>query len=879
MGDVVGEPLASLLNQIQRAPEAAVERIDRLLAPVSSESRPRLASLMWAKGLALRELSRPTDAAAAFIAAAAEADRMGQADLAARVRVSLSLTLAHLGRFDEALRTIDGAANALRGDESIEAQAQRALILQRAGRFEDALLEWDAVVTTFGEKGAEISHAKALVNRGTVLVYLGSRQAAIADLEAAEARFRMVDAQVWAAEAVHDQGFAASRFGDIPTALALFDKAQRQFGSLGVDKPVANVDRIETLLVARLAHEAASLAVETARELQAKELMTDLAEVSLLAARAFYDLADLETSYKWATRSYALFREQSRPRWASLAHLEALRVHESVTVELEELIDELASYGWLAAAVEACLIQIRSIGPRHHAEARAIAARAAQLGRNLPAASRAQVWLIEALARVAEGRSASALRALDAGVAVLERHQDSLGAADLRATAGSRIAELVAVATPLVRSRAQPRRLFDWFERGRVSVIGSSAPTRNDEEIVTALDQLRATAARLEREDLDPASSARHRRKITALEELIRRRSRYDQGQPLAAKRRRVSCAEMSDLLGPRVLVEFGTIDGVINAVVSEDGRWRCRTLCPVGTVSRIVDELGHALNGYVASHQRRRDVRTHIARLARQAQSMLVDPLRIVPGRSLLLVPIGPLHALPWAAMPCLRSRPFVVSPSALIWSSATKRSALPANPTLVAAAGPLLNHAEREARQIAELYETSTLLLADRLTSSALCDAIERSDIVHVASHATFRADNPLFSALRLSDGSLSGFEMSRLERQPDLYVLSACDAAATTRESSGVMGIAATLLSAGAASVIASVTRSDDAETASLMVELHANIRKGHATDVSLAAARAAQGDPAISSGFAVYGAAVQLHRGGTRPLISRRLTQSR
>jgi tetratricopeptide (TPR) repeat protein len=871
VGDALAWSVEDGLRLSQLDPEAAIRAADYLLQAVPSDILPlsQRAEALWVKGHALRELDRPPESAAMFESAAAQAEAAHNPGLAAMALVSLSLALAHMGKFVEALGLIDRAIPRLDSSELDQGRAQRALILQRAGRFEDALPEWNRAVDAFQASGDLLSEAKALVNRGTVLVYLGCREPARSDLSAAEEKFRDAGAPVRAAEAVHDQGFAASRFGDIPTALRLFDQAQRELGALGVTAdPATHLDRVETLIRAGLADEATRVAKTVAEHVHAAGLESDLAELSLLAALASHQVGDQPASLMWATKAERLFAEQGRTRWHALARLAVLRASSSenpakMVTTLEELADRLIEFGWLSAAVEALLLQLRLGGMASPSEARRIADRAATVGRQLPAAWRAQVWLIEAMVRRLEGRNASALRALRAGTNLLESHQASLGATDLRAGASVDMQPLAEVGASIALAAGRTKNAFEWFEKARVNALRlPPAIPPADEEVAEALEQLRSAGARLERDDVSPAGAILLRRRITALEEVIKRRLRHEAASDSAPRTRVPTTSELGALLGSIVLVEYGIVEGVIVALVADGGAWRAMRVCTVDEASKAVDGLTHALADYVlASAGPPRDI-GHLERLGTDIEALLLSPLGIPSDRQIVVVPAGPLHGLPWAAIPTMMVRPFSISPSASLWAAASGRATLPAEPRVFVAAGPALTHAGREAALVATCHPGAALAVGTRATASSVLDATETCNIIHVASHGSFRGDNPLFSALRLVDGPLSAYEMSRRSKQPCLYVLSACDTAITAPNSAGAIGLAATLLASGAAAIVASITRTDDARTPEFMANFHANLRRGRPAEVALAEARAAQADPLMFSGFAVYGASVAM-----------------
>jgi hypothetical protein len=91
------------------------------------------------------------------------------------------------------------------------------------------------------------------------------------------------------------------------------------------------------------------------------------------------------------------------------------------------------------------------------------------------------------------------------------------------------------------------------------------------------------------------------------------------------------------------------------------------------------------------------------------------------------------------------------------------------------------------------------------------------------HVACHATFEANNPMFSALLLGDGDFNIYDLERIGRPPDLMVLSACDSGYTDmRAGAELTGLTLALLSLGTKTVVASIGLvPDSGATANLML----------------------------------------------------------
>ena len=114
--------------------------------------------------------------------------------------------------------------------------------------------------------------------------------------------------------------------------------------------------------------------------------------------------------------------------------------------------------------------------------------------------------------------------------------------------------------------------------------------------------------------------------------------------------------------------------------------------------------------------------------------------------------------------------------------------------------------------------------LLLEGEATLENAIRGMVDCDLLHIASHATFRADNPLFSWLQLADSRLTVAELYHrvhLRRRP-LTVLSACETA--RGQHSGLLGVARALLAVGAGELVATQWKVEDHASAQLMGEFY-------------------------------------------------------
>lgn len=130
-------------------------------------------------------------------------------------------------------------------------------------------------------------------------------------------------------------------------------------------------------------------------------------------------------------------------------------------------------------------------------------------------------------------------------------------------------------------------------------------------------------------------------------------------------------------------------------------------------------------------------------------------------------------------------------------------------------------LPHAVAEARQVSEALShqgKSVALLEGEATTSRFRQLCPRCHLLHLATHALFRPDNPIFSSIQLADGRITVadlYEMS-LPGRP-FVVLSACETGRGRPRGGGLLGMGRGFLAAGATGLIATLWPISDAASA--------------------------------------------------------------
>ena len=226
------------------------------------------------------------------------------------------------------------------------------------------------------------------------------------------------------------------------------------------------------------------------------------------------------------------------------------------------------------------------------------------------------------------------------------------------------------------------------------------------------------------------------------------------------------------------------------------------------------------------------------VNRLLEEFGNRLIAPLlQGCTKRSLVVVPYGPLHDLPFhATRPGGRT---LIEDHDLSYAfgladlrSARERGRTTAKPSgqlHLLDAGSTLEHAGSELDAIAQLYEgnTNEVSLAD-VRSGALAGL--RGGL-HVAGHGLFRPEHPEFSALSDGQAFLFARDVSALELDLDLVVLSGCETGRPARlRAEELVGLPRSFRSAGARTVVASAWPVEDAAAQRFQVCFWRDLARG-------------------------------------------------
>jgi CHAT domain-containing protein/Tfp pilus assembly protein PilF len=412
------------------------------------------------------------------------------------------------------------------------------------------------------------------------------------------------------------------------------------------------------------------------------------------------------------------------------------------------------------------------------------------------------------------------------------------------------------------------RALLDLLSQGRVELTRGVDPElrRREAEVDARLSQIQSSLQE-ERSDLgkgrEPIISTLSASLQAALSEQREIEAEIKARNPLYYQLRHPSPLETPDiqrLLPSRdsaLLEYFVGEQGSYLFVVTAEGL----TAHPLAlSAAEIAREVGRMESGFQPGVL----LPFNYRQAAYELYQALVAPARreLAGKRHLLIVPDGPLSALPFEA---LVTRPaqgdaaslryllydFAVSyiPSASVLSSLSlQRPAVTAaegtalrfvafapdyGPAVqsasvrgAAAAGPSglpeLAGAREEVEEIARRYPPNTAKVF--LGAEASRENVQKgpliSDRIHFAGHGLPDDEHPEKSALVMSDGPLQVSDIFNLDLRTDLVVLSACRTAGKQVAGEGLVGLTRAFLYAGSPSVVVTLWQVMDSSTADLM-----------------------------------------------------------
>jgi CHAT domain-containing protein len=401
--------------------------------------------------------------------------------------------------------------------------------------------------------------------------------------------------------------------------------------------------------------------------------------------------------------------------------------------------------------------------------------------------------------------------------------------------------------------RAKSRALADTLA-GRITL---PTDAHDDFEV-----HLHAQAAKL-REDLNYLYNQIHRSvrgvvqtqevNSTLEEELVAREQKlleitrqlqHRSGKGKAAQQEDLfSLSQLQTALGPqRALVEYTTVDDKLIAfVVTSD---HIEVVRDLGTESEIDADTERCRFQIDTLRYGSTRVRNHLPTLTQRTQKHLrslydrllrtIEPM--IGDRHLVIVPHRGLYYLPFQALHdgesyLIERREVSFAPSAVVLQQCLARSEPQFDSALLlGVADERIPGVHQELHALDHIFGKIKRYADEAATTEVLSSNAAGIDVIHLACHAQFRSDNPLFSALKLGDGWFTARDAHGLKLNCGLVTLSACETGMNAvAPGDELIGIARGFLSAGSPTVLMSLWTIDDEATTELMVSFYSELAR--------------------------------------------------
>ncbi|SDG50877.1 CHAT domain-containing protein [Pseudonocardia oroxyli] len=843
-------------------PRSAGPAVPALVAEARRAAVAREALVVALRAQAAYERSRTAhDSAKRLLDEAVRLARAaGLAERLHEVLVSRAVVQLERGRFAPAARDLDAAAQAAPGGDT-ELELQRASVLYNVGRLPDAARICRRVLAD--PRTTRETEAKVANNLAMIEAQLGRPEVALGLLDRADA----LAGPALGALVACSRGWVLARAGRLADSLRAFDAAEQRYRAVGLAEGELHLEQLDTFLDLRLTAEARTSARRAQESFAAGGAGLMGAEALLRLAHVEARGRDPEAALAPAAAATAAFRAQRRPAW--VARAEIVRVTALLAVGRVEPVDlaaarravrTLAANGQRAALVDGHLAAGRAaLALSRRPVARAHLAAALTEGRRGSVLVRAQARLAGALAAHTEGDDAGVVRHARGGLLDLNRHRDTLGSTELRALASGHGVELGRLGLRALLRSAPPADVLRWLDRIRAAALLTSAPPLEEEVRAprAALAAVQAELAQLRRDGAaEPAT-------LLAEQATLEVRVRKAAWRSRAAEPGRGGTASLSEvrrLLAGRPLVAYGTDGGRVFAVVVRPRRTELVGLGARADVAVEAEALGAALRRLGRPGRPSRSAPAAARHAVGRLRELLVAPLGLDPQAPVVVVPDPTTREVPWSA---LHPGPVSAAPSMSLWARTAGTPAAGGRTVLVA--GPGLPGAVEEVTRLHGLHPDADVLVPPVASVAAVTATLAGAELAHLACHGLVRADNPIFSAVRLADGDMTVHRLDLLGAAPRRTVLAVCESAAGVPvEGDEVLGLVGALMARGAAAVAASIAPIGDAVTVGFSLDLHRALARGATMADAVHAARAAVDveDPhglVLHTAFTAFGAA--------------------
>lgn len=793
----------------------------------------------------------------------------------ARTRIGQISALAYLGKFElaqvlaEAARQVLASAGDIRAVATIDMNLGN--LYARRGQPQQALDYFQRALESYRALSDDLHAAFALVNQANVLTLLDDFVAAGQLYMQVREVFESADLRSTVAMVDHDIAFLLYARGQYAAALKRFESARTAFTTLAISAKIAYMDLNESdvYLDLNLPEDALRLAWHAEHTFRAIKMDFEVARAQLNQAAAVARLGEHHRALTLLREARGLFMRQENETWLSHTDLQqaevlsrmgsynkahALSLYVAETYQRLGLKTKQAYTSLLAAD----LFVREGRWAAAHERLEQVHAMLADL--NAP-------WLLYRLeascGQVNEGlgRPASAVEHYRNAAQLAEQMAATIPAEEQR-TAFVADKQIPYEGLVTLTAASDPSEAFGWAERAKSRALIDllAAGVRPRLRVSDEVDARRADRLRVLREELNwlysrltrgaapgetgvPVAGPEVWEKIQTREQEVT--ALWHDLQAKHAEEislEHVTLLPVTDIQASlsaetRLVEYFIARDQVCAFVVSHDRVSVYPALVRVEELHPLLESLSFQIAkgqygpAYIQRHHA--SLLTAVRHVLSELFELLLAPLwpELSAASSLIIVPHGPLHRLPFHALevdgrPVIASHAVSYAPSAAVLKFCRNRQPpRQAAPLLVGVPDDRIARVGDELRAVAELFPDATSLIGKSATVDRLRHHAAQCGWLHLATHGLFRPEAPLLSGLQLADRWLTVQDIYDLPLNVSLVTISACESGLCgVTGGDDLIGLVRGFLYAGAASTLASLWMVDDEAMARLMAEFY-------------------------------------------------------
>jgi CHAT domain-containing protein len=798
--------------------------------------------------------------------------------------------LMYLGRYKQALDSAEVARQIFRKQNRLVDLAQLETnvgnLYHRLDENRKALKHYDKARKVFLTQNNPVFLARIEFNRANIFSNLNDTETALRLYDKSRDLYGQAGMKLAEAQAKYSIAYVHFLCNDFTQAIKMLLEVKREFHELGdrSGEALCDLDLSEIYLQLNAFHDSLESGLRAKKTFQDSDMRYETAKVITLCAVCLFHLEDHKEAERNLKEAQNLFHQEKNKIWVALVDLYLAELYlkqKKAPPSLEKLKAAqrmFQSQGLLQKAGQAQLILAKA---QHHRAETKIAHRLYQKvlkmarEQELPGLSYRCHHLIGQLQKERKEWDKAYLSYKNA-IADIEKMRIGIAPEEFKLTF---FEDKLAVYEDMIKlcletpSLHKPEDAFRYLESTKsktlLEMLSSeltieSAPRSNvNPELIQSLNRLRADLDWLYNKSTQGETQAVQRgpqfkkeisrqikRKEKKLMELCREiKLNQDEFLRPHSTVNLTSDEIQKHLRRDEVIIEYFLTDRSLDIFLIDRNQLRVlHQVCSAGVLKECLRGLRFQLDkflygrDYVELHQV--EIYQCAIKYLSQLYHLLIQPLKdLISGKKLIIIPYGILHLVPFSALsPGLSGKgregflidehEISLAPSSFVYKLCCERKR--GNHRKVAIFGvptETVPAVEREAKAVKSIFPRSQLFLKEESTKEKFFSEGPNALILHMACHAIFREDNPLFSALRLFDGWLSFYDLLGLNLKADLVTLSGCHTGSTqVTGGDELLGIFRGFLLSGSSSLLVTLWAVGDVSTAFFMESFYRHFKRG-------------------------------------------------